>query len=159
MSKNLPLVLLPLGLVLLVVLLFAGSMPVHEWKAWNLSRALGAVRHPAGTSHVTSQRRVGLLLGNGNHCDFFAGELRKYSGTREQLQAAYAGMTVPSPFGRYPEEVRIAFFEAPEARPLDLPSDFDEPGEWDVPPSEAPSLYLVYLFNGGHETGYDLRCH
>ncbi len=157
MRKNLPLVVVPLGLAGLLLVLFLGGIPQHEWSAWKLGRALGTVAHPADTSLLVATRKVGLLVGNGNHCDFFAGELRRFTGTREQLRAFYAGKEVPSPLGSYPEEVRIAFFG--EERPVDLPYDFDAAEKWGAPPSQAGQLYIVYLYNGGHDPGMDLRCH
>jgi hypothetical protein len=158
-SRNLPLIALPLGLAGLLLLLFLAGIPQHEWRAWKLSEALATVPHPADTSLVVARRKVGLLVGNGNHCDFFAGELRSFTGTREQLQAFYTGKEVPSPLGSYPEEVRIAFFDSGKERPVDLPYDFAEPEKWGAPRSQADQFYVVYLFNGGHDTGMDIRCH
>lgn len=154
----LTLVLLPLGAAALLLLVFTAGMPFNEWMAWQLSRKLGTVAHPAGTAHVHSRRQVGLLTGNGNHCDYFAGELRTYSGSRAELLAFYSGKELQSPLGRHQAEVQVAFFEA-STRNERLPHAHDEPTEWGLSPEAADRFYVVYLFDGGHDPGYDLRCH
>lgn len=62
----------------------------HEQKLWRLEGSFRDVTHPAATALVTKRSRVGLLLGNGNHCDYFVGELRRTALSKELIREAYA---------------------------------------------------------------------
>src|SRR3954463_15671912 len=66
-----------IGLVLLGVLV-AVLMPGlrHEYTLWHLRGALAELEHPTGTTEIKGTSAVGLLSGNGNHCDFATYQVR-----------------------------------------------------------------------------------
>ena len=70
------------------------------------SAAFRRVDHPTGSVRVDAQRRIGLLTGNGNHCDFFVGEVRRFDGDREDLRSFYGSQTV-----RGVGSLRLAFVD------------------------------------------------
>jgi hypothetical protein len=52
-------------------------------------KAFRQIKHPPGSSRISSRKYLGLLTGNGNHCDFFIGELRRYSGEQKTIKSFY----------------------------------------------------------------------
>ena len=117
------------------------------------------IEHPPGTSRVRVKKKVGLLIGNGNHCDYFVGELRTFSGADDAVIAFYSGKTIHNPVGDFDQKVQVAFPE-PDGRFGDwLPDCSDSLDAWGLTPDErALSLYLVYVFSS-FRPNRDMRCH
>ena len=76
-------VLIPAALA--AALPFVRDPVVNEWRSFRFRSRFAAISHPSGTERVRYESRFGLLVGNGNHCDYFAGELRTYAGTKESV--------------------------------------------------------------------------
>lgn len=125
----------------------------HEQKLWRLEGSFRDVTHPAATALVTKRSRVGLLLGNGNHCDSFVGELRRTALSKELIREAYAPQRSRG--------VEVAFFDEPSSIEY-VPYDFQSLQGWGVTAPAAPGerYYFAYEYLGGEDAaGDDWRCH
>ena len=115
------------------------------------------MRHPENTSRISLHKRVGLISGNGNHCDYFVGEMRRFQGEREEIEGFYAGREVAG------EPVFVAFVENGEFSELDrwsMPGGLDDPRDWlDSLADSLEKVYVVYILDVGYEPGFDIRCH
>ena len=115
--------------------------------------------HPQDTSRVALKSKVGLLAGNGNHCDFFVGKLRTYAIEKEKVKNHYADSSIDNPVSGRRQNIEILFIDngiIPEAR---LPYDFDNLDGWNLPSDEKlKPMYLLYIFNS-YEANADVRCH
>ena len=130
---------------------------VHEFKLYREVWAFHQLKHPAGTSQIAFQKYLGLYLGNGNHCDYFVGELRQYTGDRKSVENFYAGKVVDN-LG-----VSVAFADnadfLDELRQSDLPFRFDALPLSSESTSPVPDhLYIVYIFDMDFDPGWDIRC-
>jgi len=135
-----------------------GDTMAHDRKLRRYQAALNEAQHPDDTSLIRAEKRVGLYAGNGNHCDYFVGELRRYAGSRQEIEAFYAGVSIEEyglvellfvEDGRFPEQARQT-----------LPPKLDELAEWSASAAELQAdVYLVYVLVPGFDAGYDIRCH
>lgn len=107
-----------------------------------------ATKHPPNTSAVTLQSRVTRPTGNGQHCFYFVGELRRYQGTRASIQAFYK------------DQIEVAFVQNGKIGGV-IPSELKQLSNWSTSAADEKKLYLVYTMVGDFEdtTGLDLRCH
>jgi hypothetical protein len=135
-----------------------GDTMAHDRKLRRYQAALRAAPHPGGTLLVSAEKRVGLFVGNGHHCDYFVGELRQYSGSRQEIEEFYAGVSIEEHGPVSLLFVENGQFSGP-AR-WTLPPRLDELSEWSVSPVELQiDVYLVYVLAPGFEPGHDIRCH
>lgn len=141
---------------------------VHDWMLARFRQTFAAVRHPATTMKVRAYSDLGLLIGNGNHCDFFTGELRSYSCSRRDVLNAYAAQSFRSPFGSEQLPVEVVFIENGRLRPgiiVHGDTGYDGPfplerilSKEGVILSRSNRFYIVYLFDPGYPVGFDIRC-
>lgn len=113
-----------------------------------MEESLRAIAHPDGTESVKVEKAVGLLIGCGNHRDFFVGELRTFSGNRDEIRAFYAGITIHNPVSDAAQAVEVAFVE-PDGK-LDgyLPDCYDRISGWDLSrEQQGEPMYLVFIFS------------
>lgn len=150
-----------LAVPLIVVLWF--YVFAHDWNLWKLDRSFRLINHPTGTMCVVHKRELGLLIGNGNHCDYFVGELRTYSVSKPKVSQFYERMTVLNPVSGKKEGLEVAFIDNGEVRGYKYP-EFEVP---DPIVEMARSLkqkhdknryYIVYILDAGHDVGLDIRC-
>jgi hypothetical protein len=52
------------------------------------------IKHPESTEYIKREKRMGLLDGNSNHCDYFVGELRTYNDSKEHICQFYQDITI-----------------------------------------------------------------
>lgn len=106
-------------------------------------RAFEAIVHPPGSVLLREASAVGLLEGNGNHCDFFVGQLRAAPLSREALRRAY------------PPDVMVEFGleDAPTGPREALLREVAT-----VPPREGMTVYVVSTYEQ-RPPGLDPRCH
>jgi hypothetical protein len=153
------------GLSLIVLALawpFVGAPRVNDFRLWRVERSFDSVKHPSGTRLVMRIREVGLLIGNSNHCDYFVGELRSYSGEPERIKAAYAGARVWEPIPEGAGEVRVVFPQngkVPNEDAFTVPYLLEDSADWGVIPKFGEKLYYVYFLSAGQDPGFDFRCH
>ena len=86
----------------------------NDWTLWQNGGALQSLSHPTGTMRLGMARKVGLLAGNGNHCDFFSGEVRSFAGTHlsaHQIRAFYGKQAVWHFVAQKQERTSVATIE------------------------------------------------
>ena len=130
---------------------------LHDYTLYREVKAFRQIEHPAGTSRITFKKYLGLYLGNGNHCDYFIGELRRYTGEQQSIESFYSDKVVAD-LG-----VGVAFVENGEFpeqfRQWNLPYRLDSLSVWlDSPTEPRDHLYLVYIFDIDLDPGWDIRC-
>jgi len=124
-----------------------------------MARAMQALKHPDGTARIRFESRVGLLVGCGNHNDFFVGELRTYSGDRERITEFYKGVAIHNPVGKFDQQVELVFPEPDGEFKAWLPDCFDRLAAWRISPQERGGhVYLVFVFSS-FPPDMDLRGH
>lgn len=152
--------------------------PLNDVRLWQFELDFQQIAHPPDSERLATASRLGLLAGNGNHCDFYVGEMRWTRLSREDVQTHYAGATIPVAIvgdEGMPHDagarvnLRIVFVEGEEivegsasAGFLGLvPYSLDMVSEWGVELEDYPEglLYIVQAFDIGYTAGLDLRCH
>jgi hypothetical protein len=133
---------------------------------WGNSAALrrfqsqfATVSHPTNTRLITGRACVGLLVGNGNHCDFFVGELRAFSGDWDHVEKGYMGQAIVSPIDEKRVPVRALRVSDAFGGQERLPRDLETLEGWkaDVQ-GDVEKLYIVYVFPS-YCAKMDPRCH
>lgn len=137
------------------------------------NRALSRIRteyariaHPVSSSALDSFSQVGIAAGgNGNHCDYLVGEIRESDDSPEQIKAHYSAFTFPM---LDPQNSQWATGK-PVPVTVEFPGSSADTGvlRFDIPDALAkarakqrkPTLYVVYVLDGGYEPNGDLRCH
>jgi hypothetical protein len=135
-----------------IVFPFVRDVMVHDQVLRNLETSLHQVKHPANTTFVRDFKSIGVLSGNGDHCDYVAGELRSYSGDEHAIKNFYTH-----------DEIYIIFLEngkIPENNDSLLPSyTLKNLLYGENPPTDLQSkMYLVMLTNMFNDPGLDFRC-
>jgi len=130
--------------------------------------------HPTESKVVASKSRSGLLVGNSNHCDFFAGQIRWSQLTHQEIEDFYRGKTIPFASdaenrNRYKSktavDISIIFVEQEDIvvhTSGRLPNSLETVSDWGIDLVDYPEgiLYVVYVFDVGYEPGtWDLHCH
>jgi hypothetical protein len=158
-----------LSIIASLVTFTMGFMPIQMLKDMvsnnlTLARIEGEfeeISHPPNTRLVSQRSAVGLLAGNSNHCDYFVGQLRTYSGNRDILHEYYEKQKSIDPYGPVEllfidDEPLYSFSE----NPLDhLSYEFSDPAAWSDADITADEHYFVYVFLIGFAPGRDPRCH
>jgi hypothetical protein len=139
---------------------FVGDIPRNDWNLWRLSRNLAHAPHPPNTQRLAARRRTGLLIGNGNHCDFFAGELRRFDGDRERLRAFYRNSTIANPVDGNRSSLEVAFFKDGTLPEYTAPYGLEQVMSWGGTSAESSRYYVVYVFESYDDDRFcDIRCH
>jgi len=111
---------------------------------------LGHLNHPKKSVLLSEKYALGLLSGNGNHCDFFAGQLREYDLAKSEVISHYKALD---------KEISILFIDKgriPEAR---LPDKFKDLRAWGLTKDRVNEpMYMVYRFKT-MKANKDIRCH
>ncbi len=128
----------------------------HNARLARIEEELTRLPLPEGTERLEVYSSVGLLSGNGNHCDYVSAMVLRGDVERPLLEEFYRQHTVSSPDG-YPLEIRIGagglqpapgYYDAPLARRW---SESFQRGEQQV--------RVVYVFDAGQSPDGDPRCH
>jgi len=136
------------GTLFLLIVTSADSYLANNRLLSKYENDLQSTEHPPDTSLVMFQSRVTRSPGNGQHCFYFAGELRRYQGTRASIQAFYNN------------NAQVAFVQNGKIGGV-IPGELEQLANWSTPAVDEKKLYLVYTLVGDFEdtTGLDLRCH
>jgi hypothetical protein len=127
----------PLLLVLSVIVLTVGScapdMVANSWHLHQMRKELAAISTPSNTERLASRSAVGQLVGNGSHCDFFAGAVFHSTATPDAIRQHYAGQAFFNPITSKREEVTVAILTNQDGfDQLWLPYAFNHAGAWDL---------------------------
>lgn len=146
---------------LAIYAIFAISSGINNWKMRSTLSSFQAINHPASSKLIHATNAIGLLVGNGNHCDFFVGELRTSTASRAAIEKHYQSARVWNPItNRYTtSEVQVSFIQKGQAV-HDLDKYLLGQFETKIPPSTpGRQSYIVFFFDGGDDhIGCDIRC-
>ncbi|MBD2037596.1 hypothetical protein H6F86_11925 [Phormidium sp. FACHB-592] len=136
------------GTLFLLLVTSADSYLANNRVLSEYENDLRATEHSPNTSSVMLQSRVTRPPGNGQHCFYFVGELRRYQGTRASIQAFYN------------DKAQVAFVQNGKIGGV-IPSGLKQLANWSTSAVDEKGLYLVYTMVGDfeHTTVLDLRCH
>jgi hypothetical protein len=106
------------------------------------------IAHPTETFAVAFKRSVLPPPGNGKHCFFLVGEVRRYAGDRSEIETFYAN-----------RQVQLQFFVDNKLKKFPY-SGLDQLSDWDVTQLNSNEYYLVFTLNSRIDDYYsnDLRC-
>lgn len=132
----------------------------HEWQMYQLVSAVSGIPMHARCERLTVRSAFGLLTGNSNHCDYFAGMLLRTDDTPDSVLKHYHGQTILNPVSGTHEEIEVRVLTGPES--LDdawLPDEFKSLGSWSQSPRnvEDSTIVLVY-FMRSYPPDTDCRC-
>ena len=135
---------------------FRSDMHRHNRFLAQLRRSLAALPLPAETTRLKADAKLGMLAGNGNHCDYIVAETHATERTRAEIEAHYAQLSIPNPENSSSFTPEVAFFADGRPPDLDVNADLDL-----AAPSHADNLKYVLFVRliGYHDAGSDLRCH
>lgn len=159
----------PVSILLVILGILYFGVFVHDVMLSGFARKYAAVKHPSGTQSLKHYRKLGLLIGNGNHCDLFVGELRSYAGSREQVLKSYSSQKFWSPVSEEYIPVEVLFLEngkIKEGRLYHGEIGYDLPDPVEDIVAEARRIgglskryYIVYIFDPCYDTPrMDVRC-
>lgn len=150
------------GVVVLVLIspfcvcgmLFVGSAVAHNHKLAEYEKQLRYLEHPPNTSCISLEKAVwGESTANG--CDYFVGELRRYTGSTQDIVSFYQNGARSN---RFYEDLAFLFFVGDDFPSVSLPGRFAEPSDWEISPSELQGpLYMIYFWTYG-DSFFDYRC-
>ena len=152
------LVALPVGVVGFAVLVVALPAGCNSYRLARIERGVVNLPHPAGTEPLRTFSALGILTGNGNHCDYFVGHARWHTSTQEQVEAFYDGTSFYNPVsGRY-ESVEVTWFGVDGELSGFLPSDYESTVDWQLGEEKQSNVYVLVVMRS-YEPNADPRCH
>jgi hypothetical protein len=149
-----------IGLCFILLLLFASNPLRNNWTLRRLEQSIAISKHPLGTTHHHFVSEVGNLWGQGNQIDFFAGEVRSYSGAKAKIRSFYANHTIWNPISHKNEPLKIVFADEIS---IDAVSDAYEvswlagTNDWSLFPKGQKGYYIIYKYDGGIDPIFDIR--
>ena len=132
----------PVALVVVMVLSMTWAMPANALKLWGMERSFTDHAHPADSALIAPVALLGILDGNGNHCDFLVGQWRQGGPDRAATVAAYAGTGLD-----------VYFPDAPMTEDNYAPDSIRISAK-----PEVTGGYLVYEYDGMGDPSGDMRC-
>jgi hypothetical protein len=160
----------PLGCLIVILAVIGGCSVPYIWHNCGLSRFQGsfrAVGHPASSRLLAQFAEVGMLGGNGNHCDYLVGEVRESDRTVDEIKQHYTGLKVarvdPSAYDNgFGTHVPVEI-EFPDSESYD-PTRFLSSAIPGVVPAAGSkriktTVYVVFAFDAGYGAYGDVRCH
>ena len=159
--KRVIFVLLGVLPILAVLYFLFGDAITNDLRLSQITRQLNTLSQPPNTVQISSKSAVGLLQGNGNHCDFFAGAVYRSQSSAEAIQQHYKGRQFQNPVTGRNEDWNLTILV--DNNSLDsvwLPYDFDHPEAWGLTP-ESYSTETLFLVNAmrSYDANGDFRCH
>ena len=154
---------LVVALMLFGVLLYflSKGVPLHDIRLWRLERnfEMAASYHPRTSTVLQRRTYLGGPYTHGSlSCDYFVGELRSATLSKEEIRRAYDGHFIKSfdNSGQVPLEV---LFFGEKIWPIDSPLG-DWWDEWRESPLIATSgtVYFVFAAQKGYPFLLDYRC-
>jgi hypothetical protein len=160
-TKRVLLVLVGVLPVIALLYFLFGDAVANDLRLWQITRQLNTLPQPPGTTQISTHAVVGLLVGNGNHCDFFAGAVYRSQSSIEAIQQHYEGRQFQNPVTGMNENWQITILKNKDSfDSLWLPYDFDHPEAWELTPESYSNgtLFLIHAMRSYNANG-DFRCH
>jgi hypothetical protein len=152
--KSVRLLILLLSLIFLGLILFAVSAISHNFRLAAYERQFNSIRYPPDTLLIARQSGVdqGTLT---NHCGYFVGELRQYSGDESKILSFYGQQAMVQAFDC---DFQIEFLADGALHEDILPWEFGTPQDWGLEPDDLTGkVYVVFIWPTG-ESWFDYRC-
>lgn len=158
--KRVTFVLLGVLPIIAVFYFLFGDAITNDARLRQITSQLGTLTQPPNTVQISSRSAVGLLSGNGNHCDFFAGAVYRSQSTAEAIQQHYKGCQFQNPVtGRNEDWNLIILTDDHSFDSVWLPDYFDHPEAWQLTPESyaTGTHFLVYAMRS-YDANSDSRC-
>lgn len=156
---------LAISIVIIVVVGMLGTIVFvntkkHDRTLLSLKKSFDLISHPEKTKIVAQFSKLGVLSGNGNHCDYFVGQLRKTNLSPNEIIAWYKKTgKISSDVGR-DCDVMIEFYSKGKLKEYDaVPFDYEDLSQLIPHIENNQNYYLIYVFDTGYDAGWDYRCH
>jgi hypothetical protein len=149
--------------VLGVALIFASCVPdiiANNRHLHQMEKALLAIPPAPQSKQLAVRSAVGLLTGNGNHCDFFAGALFQSSATPDSIRQHYAGRTFLNPITSKQETIDVTIItNSNDLEPLWLPNGYEKIEAWGLSQQSftTGTVFLVHIMRS-YKANNDCRC-
>ena len=135
---------------------------VNDSNLARLESEMAAIPAPEGATSLATHSAVGLLIGNGNHCDFFVGTLYKTKASAESVRAYYEGRMIYNPVTEQKESVSVGIMTNTSFSGLWIPMKLDRLEAWNVLPEEISdtnhTVYFLTLYRS-YQKNSDWRCY
>jgi hypothetical protein len=141
------------GLVAVLAYLFfpvVSDRLMNSWKLSKMETEFDKLDHPPGTVLLAQRSKVGVF-GNGNHCDFFVGQIRSYSCSKDLVEEFYERESK-----KRRSYVEVLFID--DEKTDFLCCYFSRLSDWGISQKPDHNMYLVKLFRNESPNG-DMRCH
>lgn len=126
----------------------------HNYRLAQYKESFQRMQHPFNTLPLAVKKGV-YAGGFGGTSDYFVGEIRQYTGAKQEVEAFYQEQSSGNPLLG---NVELIFVVA--GKPLDdlLPYEVRDISAWEIPsPDLKDDLYLVFFMETG-DAGLDIRC-
>jgi hypothetical protein len=137
----------------------------HDFYLWQLQCSVATINNPPRTKLIASAKDLGLLAGNGNHCDYFVAQLRSFPEdmSPKQIQNFYQNTKIWNPLNRQKEIISVGIVKNGK---IESNGDWTGIGKFlqehfheHLPHNLTNQhLYFVFFFEGGYDTACDIRC-
>lgn len=127
---------------------------------FDLERSLSKLTHPSSSFKICEISELGLLTGNGNHCDFFVSQIRSYTSSKMDIEYYYRSKKILNPLTHEMDHVEVTFITLGNLSKKDidyLPYNIKEMLK-SCKLKKGGKYYIVYLFHVGDQPSCDLRC-
>lgn len=158
------LLLIPIALLIGVIVLFLETdYFTNSRHLRQIEAQLAALPFPPQTQRLASKSALGILGGNGNHCDFFVGSLFRSSLAPAAIQQHYAGRAFHNPVTSTQEQFMVSILATPKdfnSGIVWLPDSLDRPEAWGVSAQDfmAGTIFPISFFES-YRANADCRCH
>lgn len=133
----------------------------NDIRLTKIKQQLNQLPQPPDTTLISSNAAVGLLQGNGNHCDYFVGSVYRSRSSEEAIRKHYEGRQFQNPVTENLENWEITILKDQNAiSSMWLPYDFDRSEAWGLSSRDysTETVYLVHAMRSYQANG-DWRCH
>lgn len=131
----------------------------HDMNLSSFNKSFKSLKHPANTSLIKHHKEVGLLIGNSDHIDYFIGELRSYSGTKNDIKKFYRSQTIQNPITDKRQKVELVFID--KSKPTDINIKLPYPvlniADDLKQKHDQNYYYIIYVIDAGYDVSFDIR--
>ena len=117
--------------VLLLVLIIIGNTVLNSFYLWKFEKQLYNYPLPSGAKILKKNSNIGVLMGNGNHCDFIAYVELETSKSILDIEEHYKNMTILPALSNRAQQgfiiepvsqgvIKVKIWDAPNSSNFDL---------------------------------------
>lgn len=125
----------------------------HDVALWRVAQRFEHLHHPAGSTLISETKNLGLLSGNGNHCDYLVAQLRTSGLKASEIASFYERQEKSNPaiIGEHP------FLAFPSTGEWDDDLFIDDSNFRKAMDKAGKDAYVVFFLDNG-DPGLDMRC-